>query len=65
MENNKLNLKNKLNNNCDILNPYIPEISTVNKIIKETSNIISLQITIDDEEKMKNFKFKPGQIGQL
>ena len=65
MENNKLNLKNKLNNNCDILNPYIPEISTVNKIIKETSNIISLQITIDDEEKMKNFKFKPGQVGQL
>ena len=65
MENNKLNLKNKLNTNSEILNPYVPEISTVNKIIKETPNIISLQIIIDDEKEMKKFKFQPGQVGQI
>ena len=60
-----MNLKDNLNNNLDVSNLYIPEICTVNKIIKETPNIISLQITIDNEEKIKNFKFKPGQVGQL
>ena len=60
-----MNLKDNLNNNLDVSNLYIPEICTVNNIIKETPNIISLQITIDDKEKMKNFKFQPGQVGQL
>ncbi|MCL5073010.1 MAG: FAD/NAD(P)-binding protein [Actinobacteria bacterium] len=60
-----MNLKDNLNSNLNVPNLYIPEICTVNKIIKETSNIISLQITIDDKEKMEKFKFQPGQVGQL
>jgi len=46
-------------------NHYLPKIATVKKIIRETPNIISLQIAIDDEEEMKNFSFQPGQVCQL
>jgi len=57
MEQEKINLENN--------NPYLPDIATVKKIINETPAIISLQIVIDDDKKWKNFKFEPGQVGQL
>jgi len=62
MEKDYINLKNKNNN---IENPYLPKIATVKKIIKETPNIVSLQLTIDEDEEMKKFSFKPGQVGQI
>ncbi|MFC2145712.1 FAD/NAD(P)-binding protein, partial [Actinomycetota bacterium] len=44
---------------------YLPEVATVKKIIKETPNIVSLQLVIDDEKKRTDFSFEPGQVGQL
>ncbi|MHB8109154.1 MAG: FAD/NAD(P)-binding protein [Syntrophorhabdaceae bacterium] len=46
-------------------NPYLPELATVIKVIDETPNIKSFQVVLNDAEKMKNFKFEPGQVGQL
>ena len=46
-------------------NPYLPELATVTKIIDETPNIKSFQVVFNDPEKMKNFAFQPGQVGQL
>ena len=46
-------------------NPYLPELATVMKVIDETPNIKSFQVVFNDQEKMKNFKFEPGQVGQL
>jgi sulfhydrogenase subunit gamma (sulfur reductase) len=46
-------------------NPYLPDLATVVGVIEETPNIKSLRITLNDEEKMKNFRFEPGQVGQL
>ncbi|MCL4386165.1 MAG: FAD/NAD(P)-binding protein [Actinobacteria bacterium] len=48
-----------------VKNLLIPQIATVKKIINETTNIISLQIVLDDNESLKNFKFEPGQFGQI
>ncbi len=46
-------------------NPYMPEMATVTRIIEETPNIKSFQLVLNDKEKMKSFKFQPGQVGQL
>ncbi len=46
-------------------NPYLPEIAVVKEIIPETPTIITLQVVFKDPEKMKNFTFRPGQVGQL
>ena len=43
----------------------VPKIATIKKIIKEAPNIISIQVVLDDEKLMKNFKFEPGQVGQI
>jgi sulfhydrogenase subunit gamma (sulfur reductase) len=48
-----------------IENPYLPELVTVQKVIEETPNIKSFQVTFDDVERMKSFTFEPGQVGQL
>ena len=46
-------------------NPYLPEIATITKIVEETPNIKSFQVVLNDEAKMKDFSFEPGQVGQL
>ena len=46
-------------------NLLMPRIATVKKIIKETPNIISIQLVPDDKEFMKNLEFEPGQVGQI
>ncbi|MDL2285551.1 FAD/NAD(P)-binding protein [Desulfovibrio sp. OttesenSCG-928-F07] len=46
-------------------NPYLPHVATVLEVITETHNIKSFRVKIDDEEVWKNFKFEPGQVGQL
>jgi NAD(P)H-flavin reductase len=46
-------------------NPYLPEIGIIKAIIQETPNIKTFRIVLKDEEKMKSFKFEPGQVGQL
>ncbi len=46
-------------------NLLLPEIATIKKIIKETPNIISLQLVLDDKDLMRDFSFEPGQVGQI
>ena len=47
------------------INPYVPELATVIKVIDETPNIKTFQVIFDYPEKMKSFSFEPGQVGQL
>jgi len=63
MKGNKINKENI--NSGNTVNPYLPEIATVKKIIEETPNIVSLQLVIDDEKKRKDFSYEPGQVGQI
>ena len=46
-------------------NPLLPEMATVIETVQETHNIETFRVRVDDEEKMKNFSFQPGQVGQL
>ncbi len=46
-------------------NPYLPEIATVLEAIRETPNIMTFRVRLDDEEKMNAFTHEPGQVGQL
>jgi NAD(P)H-flavin reductase len=46
-------------------NPYLPDLATVKQVIEETPNIKSLQVTLNDRRKMEDFRFEPGQVGQL
>lgn len=46
-------------------NPYLPELATVQEIIRETANICTLRVSLDDKEKMNGFSFRPGQVGQI
>lgn len=46
-------------------NPYLPELVTITNIIEETPNIKSFQVVFDDPERIKTFRFEPGQVGQL
>ncbi|MBW2010971.1 MAG: hydrogenase, partial [Deltaproteobacteria bacterium] len=46
-------------------NPYRPEPAVIKDIIQETANIRTFRIVLNDEEKMRNFSFKPGQVAQL
>ena len=51
---------------CDTtINPYRPDLATVKEIIEETHNIKTFRIVLNDAEKMKNFTFESGQVGQL
>ncbi|MFO7928655.1 MAG: FAD/NAD(P)-binding protein [Candidatus Humimicrobiaceae bacterium] len=46
-------------------NPYLPSIAVVKKVIRETPNIVSIQLELEDEKKRDSFSFKPGQVGQI
>ncbi len=46
-------------------NPYLPHVCTVKEVIRETHNIMTFRVVIDDEEVMKNFSHQAGQVGQL
>ena len=46
-------------------NPYLPMPATVAEIIRETGNIRTLRVVLDDAEAMRNFTYEPGQVGQL
>ncbi len=45
--------------------PYRPDLATVQEVIRETGNIKTLRLVFDDEAVMKDFTFRPGQVGQL
>ena len=46
-------------------NPYLPMLATVTEAIRETHNIMTFRVVINDETARKNFTFQPGQVGQL
>lgn len=46
-------------------NPYLPDLATVVEVIEETENIRTFRVKLNDPERMKNFTFEPGQVGQL
>ena len=46
-------------------NPYKPMAATVVDVIRETHNIKTIRVVLDDPEEMKDFTFEPGQVGQL
>ena len=46
-------------------NPYLPEIATVVETIQETPTIKTFRVVLNNPERMKAFKFEPGQVGQL
>lgn len=47
------------------LNPYLPDIGTIIETIQETHNIMTFRVVLDNEERMRNFHYEPGQVGQL
>ena len=49
----------------DAANPYMPYVATVLEVVQETHNIKTFRVKLDDEEAWKNFRFEPGQVGQL
>jgi len=51
--------------NLTELNPYLPHIATVIEVIKETHNIVTVRVIIDDKVAMTNFSHKAGQVAQL
>jgi len=46
-------------------NPYMPHVATVTEVIRETPAIVTFRVVLDDATAMKNFRFEPGQVGQL
>ncbi len=46
-------------------NPYLPEIGTIIETIQETHNIKTFRVKLGSDERMRDFHFEPGQVGQL
>ncbi|WP_027189606.1 FAD/NAD(P)-binding protein [Fundidesulfovibrio putealis] len=46
-------------------NPYIPEIATIIETVQETPAIKTFRVTLNNPERMKSFRYEPGQAGQL
>lgn len=46
-------------------NPYLPEIGTIIETIQETHNIKTFRVILGSQERMQDFAFSPGQVGQL
>lgn len=46
-------------------NPYMPELATIQEIIQETPTIRTFRVVLNDRDRMDDFSFLPGQVGQL
>lgn len=46
-------------------NLYLPEMGTIKTIIRETHNIMTFQVVLNNPQAMQNFSFQPGQVAQL
>ncbi|WP_419787046.1 FAD/NAD(P)-binding protein [Pseudodesulfovibrio sp.] len=51
--------------NSHASNLYLPQMATIQEVIDETPNIKTFRVTLNSEEAMQQFKFEPGQVGQL
>ena len=45
--------------------PYIPELATIIETYDETPDIKTFRVVFLDPERMKNFRFEPGQVAQV
>ncbi|WP_338669424.1 FAD/NAD(P)-binding protein [Pseudodesulfovibrio methanolicus] len=46
-------------------NPLMPLMATIVETVRETANIKTFRVRLDDEAAMRDFTFLPGQVGQL
>lgn len=46
-------------------NPYLPDIGTITEIIDETPTIKTFRVVLNDEQRMAELDFSPGQVAQL
>ncbi len=46
-------------------NPYLPDMATIVETVQETPNIKTFRVVLNNPERMKAFRFQPGQVGQL
>ncbi len=46
-------------------NPYLPEMATILEVIEENSAIKTFRVRLNNEKRMKEFSFHPGQVAQL
>ena len=46
-------------------NIYLPEMATIQEVVQETSNIKTFRVTLNNPDRMRDFSFEPGQVGQL
>lgn len=49
----------------ELPNPYLPMPATIVEVVRETSNIKTFRVVLDDAQAMADFRFEPGQVGQL
>lgn len=47
------------------VNPFLPEKAIIVETEIENSLVKTFRVVLEDEERMKAFSFKPGQVGQL
>lgn len=47
------------------ISPYIPELATIIETYDETPDIKTFRVVFQDPERMKSFRFEPGQVAQL
>lgn len=50
---------------CNCENPYLPEKARIIETVQENAAVKTFRVVLEDEDKMANFKFEPGQVGQL
>ena len=46
-------------------NVYLPEMATIQEVVQETPTIKTFRVTLNNPERMRAFRFEPGQVGQL
>ncbi|EGJ51189.1 FAD/NAD(P)-binding protein [Desulfocurvibacter africanus] len=46
-------------------NLYLPEMATIIETVQETPTIKTFRLVLNNEQRMKDFHFEPGQVGQL
>jgi NAD(P)H-flavin reductase len=46
-------------------NLYLPDMATIIETVQETHNIKTFRVVLDNEQRMQDFTFEPGQVGQL
>lgn len=46
-------------------NVYLPDMATIQEVIQESPTIKTFRVTLNNEARMREFAFEPGQVGQV